>query len=203
MISEARARKYCKEDISLIENYEIAVNDQTQIWHCHHRRETIYTREGLIEIGEYYHRPACELIFLTKTEHNKIHKTGNKYRIGKHHSEKTKKKLSEYHIGKHLSDETKKKLSESHIGKHHSEKTRKKMSKAMMGNHNSPTKPILQYTKDGEFIKEWTSAKEASKVLGIEHNHISTCCKGKLKSAYGFVWKYAEDKLSNIQFINT
>ena len=162
MISEARARKYCKEDISLIENYEIAVNDQTQIWHCHHRRETIYTREGLIEIGEYYHRPACELIFLTKTEHNKIHKTGNKN-----------------WLGKHLSDETKKKISKS------------------------LSTPILQYTKDGEFIKEWTSGIEASKVLGIHPGNITTCCKGKLKSAGGFVWRYAEDKLPNIPFINT
>ena len=124
MISEAQARKYCKDDISLIENYEIAVNDQTQIWHCHHRRETIYTREGLIEIGEYYHRPACELIFLTKTEHNKIHKTGNKYCLGKHLSDDTKKKISESHIGKHLSDDTKKKISKAKIGKHHSEKAK-------------------------------------------------------------------------------
>ena len=156
MISERMANKFCKDDISLIENYEIAVNDQTQIWHCHHRRETIYTREGLIEIGEYYHRPACELIFLTKTEHNKIHKTGNKYCLGKHHSEDTKKK----------------------------------MSKARMGNHNKPTKPILQYTKECEIIKEWTSAREAERVLGINDSHITECCKGKLKSAYGFVWTY-------------
>ena len=184
MISEAQARKYCKEDISLIENYEIAVNDQTQIWHCHHRRETIYTRECLIEIGEYYHRPACELIFLTKTEHNKIHKTGNKNWLGKHLSDDTKKKISESRIGKHLSDDTKKKMSESRIGKHLSDDTKKKISKSL-------SKPILQYTKDGEFIKEWTSCIEASKVLGIHHGNITTCCKGKLKSAYGFVWTYA------------
>ena len=60
-----------------------------------------------------------------------------------------------------------------------------------MGNHNKPTKPIIQYTKDGEFIKEWTSAKEASRVLGINPSHITQCCKGKLKSAGGFVWTYA------------
>ena len=180
MISEAQARKYCKDDISLIENYEQAINDNTQKWHCHHRRETIYTREGLIEIGEYYHRPACELIFLTKTEHNKIHKTGNKNWLGKNHSEDTKKKIAESKIG-----------NKYRLGKRHSEKTKKKISESQMGNHNSPTKPILQYTKDWEFIREWVSASEASKVLGINNGHIVSCCKGKLKSAYGFVWTYA------------
>ena len=166
MISEAKARKYCKEDISLIENYEQAINDNTQKWHCHHRRETIYTREGLIEIGEYYHRPACELIFLTKTEHNKIHKTGNKYCLGNHHSEKTKK------------------MSDSHIGKHHYEDTKKKISESL-------SKHILQYTKYGELIKEWTSGTEASRVLGIAQSTITRCCQGKYKSAGGFKWTYA------------
>lgn len=29
----------CCEDPSLIENYELAINDDTQIWDCHHRLE--------------------------------------------------------------------------------------------------------------------------------------------------------------------
>ena len=102
MISEAQARKYCKEDISLIENYEIAVNDQTQIWHCHHRRETIFTREGLIEIGEYYHRPAIELIFMTEEEHKRLPHIGNKNWLGKHHSEEAKEKMSKNPIYKYI-----------------------------------------------------------------------------------------------------
>ena len=156
MISETQAKKFCKDDISLIENYDIAVNDKIRRWVCHHRRGTIYSREGLKEIGEYFNRPAIELIFLTKTEHNKIHKTGNKYCLGKHHSEDTKKKISE----------------------------------SQMGNHYTPTKPILQYTKDGEFIKEWISGAEASRVLGINNGHIVSCCKGKRNYAGGFVWTY-------------
>ena len=87
---------------------------------------------------------------MTETEHNKIHKTGNKYHLGKHHSEETKKKLSE-----------------------------------------SQSKSILQYTKDGTFIQEWIGTREVERVLGINHGHIVSCCKGKLKSAGGFVWSYA------------
>ena len=184
MISERMAKLYCKDNISLIENYEQAVNDPINKWVVHHRRETIYSMEGLKEIGEYYHRPAIELIFMLKEEHTRFH------HIGKNHSEKAKKKMSESHIGKHHSEKAKKKISEYRIGKHLSDETKKKISNAQIGNHNKPTKQILQYTKDGEFIKEWTSGIEASKVLGIHTGNITKCCKGKLKSAGGFVWRY-------------
>ena len=122
MISEKIAKSYCKDDISLIENYDKAIDDITQVWHCHHRRETIFSRKDLIEIGEYYNRPACELIFLTQNEHNRLH------HLGKHHSAETLKKMSEAlkgkpscMKGKHLSAETRQKLSEAHKGKHFSE----------------------------------------------------------------------------------
>jgi hypothetical protein len=53
-------------------------------------------------------------------------------------------------------------------------------------------KPILQYTKDGQFIKEWECAKYAGVELKIQNSDITTCCRGKLKSAGGYVWKYKE-----------
>ena len=94
MINEKRAKSYCKEDISLIENYDKAIADKRWVWHCHHRRETIFSKSDLIEIGEYYNRPACELIFLTKSEHMRLHKIGENnpnfgkpaWNNGKHHS---------------------------------------------------------------------------------------------------------------------
>ena len=107
MINIYVAQGYCKDDISLIENYDKAIADDTQTWHCHHRRETIFSKKDLIEIGEYYNRPACELIFLTPTEHHKLHK------IGKHISEETRKKMSEANKGKPHSEETKRKMSEA------------------------------------------------------------------------------------------
>ena len=112
MISEKRAKSYCKDDISLIENYDKAIADKSLVWHCHHRRETIYSRSGLKEIGEYYNRPACELIFLTPLEHNRLH------HLDKHHSAETCKKMSEAHKGKHRSAETCKKISEARKGNH-------------------------------------------------------------------------------------
>ena len=54
------------------------------------------------------------------------------------------------------------------------------------------SKKILQYSKSGEFIREWQSAAEVERVLGIDNSNITKCCKGKRKSAGGFVWKYKE-----------
>ena len=146
MINEKLAIKYCKNDISQIENYDKAIADKSQVWHCHHRRETIYSRSGLIEIGEYYNRPAEELIFLTPNEHHRLHN------LGKQHSEESRKKISEankgennprfgkpaWNNGKHLSAEARKKMSESKkgenhpfFGKHHSAEARKKISEAI------------------------------------------------------------------------
>ena len=147
MISEESAKSYCKDDISLIENYDKAISDTTKTWHCHHRRETIFSRKDLIEIGEYYNRPACELIFLTKSEHRRLHKLGKNVSAetrkmmseahkGKIFSESHKKKISEALKGKHHSDETRQKLSEANKGKHHSEETRKKISESIKGEKN-------------------------------------------------------------------
>lgn len=49
---------------------------------------------------------------------------------------------------------------------------------------------IEQYTKDGIFVTEWPSIKKAGEVLHIEKGSISGCCRGKYKSAGGFIWKY-------------
>ena len=51
----------------------------------------------------------------------------------------------------------------------------------------SHNKPILQYTIEGEFVREWSSAADVGKEV---KGNICHCLKGKLKSAYGYIWKY-------------
>lgn len=74
-----------------IENYDEAVADTSQIWHCHHRLETHFSdgtprpvnaqlsRDELIALGMYYNRPPKELIFLTAAEHRSIHTKGKSH----------------------------------------------------------------------------------------------------------------------------
>ena len=116
MICEKSIKRFCKDDISLIENYDKAIADKTKTWDCHHRRETIFSKSDLIEINEYYDRPACELIFLAHSEHMSLHmkmrmKGKPSNRRGKPLSNETKQKLRNKLLGRHLSEETKKKIS--------------------------------------------------------------------------------------------
>lgn len=50
--------------------------------------------------------------------------------------------------------------------------------------------PILQFTKQGEFIKKWDSAMQIERELEIYQSSITMCCKGKYKSAGGYIWHY-------------
>lgn len=51
-------------------------------------------------------------------------------------------------------------------------------------------KPILQFDKQGNFIKEWESASIAALFLDKKPSAISECCNNKRKSAYGYIWKF-------------
>ena len=55
--------------------------------------------------------------------------------------------------------------------------------------HPKP-KRIAQYTKNGEFIKEWGSLKEAHLELGINYSSLTNCLCGRYSHAGGFIWKF-------------
>ena len=149
MINEKCAKRYCSEDIALIENYQEAISDEEKMWDIHHRKEcdengrTLLTYKQLVKMNLYLNRPASELIFVTRSMHFKLHR----------------------------------------------ELYREQMKN--LGKRRSI--PILQFTKSGEFMKEWPSAKEAERQLGILQSHICNCLKGYRKSAGGFVWRYTHE----------
>jgi hypothetical protein len=138
MISEIRCYAYCREDLSLIENYDKAVADTTQIWRCHHRLEiqdegkTIYSVKQLQEMGLYYNRPASELIFLTLSEHNKLH--------AKYLSEEQKFRRASAMKGRILTKEHRLHLSQALKGRKMSEKeleAHRRGSEKLKGRHIS------------------------------------------------------------------
>lgn len=123
MIYEYNIKRYCCEDIPKIENYEKAIADTTQIWHCHHRLET-HNSDGerrlinlsmkeLKALDMYFNRPANELIFMTNSEHKNLH-----------YKEKKRKPFSEEH---------KRNLSKALKGRKFSEEWKRNMSKAQKG----------------------------------------------------------------------
>lgn len=58
--------------------------------------------------------------------------------------------------------------------------------------------PIIQYKTNGEFLKEWIGAMFVERELNYSHPSIAKCCKGKVKTAYGFIWKYKKDVISEM-----
>ena len=59
------------------------------------------------------------------------------------------------------------------------------------GGKHPKAKKVQQFTKDGLFIKEWGTPKEASREMGFKSStNIVDCCNGWQKTAYGFIWKY-------------
>lgn len=70
-------------------------------------------------------------------------------------------------------------------------KLKEKMSLIKKGFNNiKKRKPIIQYSTDMKMIKKWDGAKTASNELNIDISSITKCCKNKLKTAGGFIWKY-------------
>lgn len=176
-------KKICCEDISLIENYNEAVNDTTQMWDCHHRNEIELNknRQELIDMGLYYNRPASELIFLTHSEHTALHMKGHKYNLGRRHSEEFKHERSEAYkgennpfYGKNHTEESRQKIKDNHAdfkgekhpmyGKHHTEWAKQKMKKPKSEEHKQKLrKPKRKY--------KWLTPTGEIRIMGIANAH--------------------------------
>lgn len=67
-----------------------------------------------------------------------------------------------------------------------------RVSKSMIGkliNRKDQSIQIDQFTKSGIYVKTWLSSMDAQR-NGYTQPSIIACCKGKLKSHAGYIWKY-------------
>ena len=196
MINEKQAKKFCKEDISKIENYEQAVNDTTQVWDLHHRTAIWWncTAQELIDNECYYNRKACELIFLTHAEHSRLHNKGKTFteetrrkiseaNKGRKFTEETRRKLSEAHKGRTLSKESRRKISEAQKGHIHSEESRKKISEAHKGRTLSEEtrKKISEAHKGKPSVMKGRTLSEESRIKISEAQKLRWAAKKNLK----------------------
>ena len=60
------------------------------------------------------------------------------------------------------------------------------------GINNKMNKSVNQLNKDKTFIKNHHSMMQAERETGVSSGKICICCKGKRKSAGGFIWEYAK-----------
>jgi hypothetical protein len=75
--------------------------------------------------------------------------------------------------------------SSPHYGHHHTDTVKDVLSKY----HSVPA---LQYSIDGEFIREWPNAKEAAKFYGLSPTTIKDARRGRTNTAAGYIWKYPD-----------
>ena len=61
------------------------------------------------------------------------------------------------------------------------------------GKDNPLSKPIIQLTKNGRFVKRYDSITDCVRETGFNGGNISCCCKGKYKSVKGYKFMYKED----------
>lgn len=72
--------------------------------------------------------------------------------------------------------------------KKHTDESKKKISE-------SKYKPVLQYDLNGHYLNRFNSIKEASEILHIGHNNISSVCNGKDKKSTGsYIWRFESKK---------
>lgn len=59
-------------------------------------------------------------------------------------------------------------------------------------NHPKKSKQVQMLDKStGKLLAIFPSIQEAERQIGIAHSSIVACCKGRLKSAGGYVWRYS------------
>lgn len=145
---------------------------------------------------------------------------GGDGKVGYVMSEETKRKISESHIGRFTGKDNPnygnhKIAGENNpfYGKTHSEEAKKKLSELAKGRSSfmkdkhfsnealehiinarkKERKPVLQFNLLGEYLNRFESAEDAALTVQGGRNVISSCCRGNISTAYGYIWVYEEN----------
>lgn len=60
----------------------------------------------------------------------------------------------------------------------------------LQSSYTGASKEVYQYDLQGNFIAQYSSTKEAARVLNKSQGNISSAASGKRKTAYGYRWSY-------------
>ena len=80
------------------------------------------------------------------------------------------------------------------------ERAKKRKSERMKGKNNpakAMSKPVEAIDPEsGQRVLYFKSARDAERA-GFDHSNISKCCKGKIKTNKGYIWRYIEEVSEN------
>lgn len=88
------------------------------------------------------------------------------------------------------SDEFKQRHSKTMKEAYSSEEVREKVR----GANNGASRKIKQYDLEGNLIAEFETLTKAYEMTGLHYKNISKALNSHRKTAYGYVWKFADDK---------
>lgn len=71
------------------------------------------------------------------------------------------------------------------------------LQRKRLGINNKNSRKVLQYDPYGNFIREWNCIRDVERTLHICNQSISHCCKGKRKTAGGYIWRYKTKYIDN------
>ena len=162
------------------------------------------TKDGYIRCGvtddkgnkyyRYHQLVYCAVNGITKDEFS-VDENGVKYEID--HIDNNKKNNSPENLRlvskkeqmnnpitlNTLSKATEKKMSKK--------ENRERISNALK-NRPDESRKVLQFSLDGDFLAEYPSLSEAARSVKLcNSSHICMACRGTVKTAKGFIWKYA------------
>ena len=116
--------------------------------------------------------------------------------FGKAHSEETKEKIREKRKKQVITKETRQKISTSLLGREVSDETKRKIGNANKGKSKPKSmkvklgRPVLQYTINGEFIKEYYSSQQAADEFNVSKLSIYNAASGRSKTSCNYIWKF-------------
>ncbi len=115
-------------------------------------------------------------------------------------SDEYKEKLINSHLGYIMPQEQKDKIRKSNLGKTLSERSKQVLSEKVKLQHKLErqkgikrktfNKEVIQYNLSGDIIATYKSAKEASIQTNSNYTSLCDCCREKIKTCNGFIFRY-------------
>ena len=69
------------------------------------------------------------------------------------------------------------------------------LNRGRKGVENANHRAVIQYDKKMNKIADWEYMSKIQEKLGINVSNVCNCCKGKIKSVGGFIFRYKESQL--------
>lgn len=137
-----------------------------------------------IRYGGIHSRYSEESKLLISQHHADVSGSKNPF-YGKHHSNELKERLRMKFTGRPptrtglMSEQAKQKMKDNHYD--------------CSGAKNPRARKINQYDLNGNFIRSFWGCTEVKELYGFDNSGIAKCCKGQVKTSYGYIWRYADD----------